>query len=475
MTDGSNVAASADVVVVGAGLSGLTAAHRLARLGRSVVVLEAGDRVGGRTVNLDVADGVVTDGGGQWIGGLHTRVSALVEELGLSTYDTYTTGRTLYMRRGRRKAFQGTVPPLRPLAIADFAQAQYRLERMAAGVPAATPWTARKAAAWDGTTLGHWLDAHCRVRESRHLFTLCFTLMFCEDPHRVSLLKALHQIRTSGGIDFMVNTRKGAQETRITGGAQRLSTVLAEGLGDRVVLGSPVTGIEQDRAGVLVRSARRDVRCQRVIVAMTPADADRISFSPGLPTRRAALQRVWHNGTESKIFAVYDTPFWRERGLNGSALTDLPVAHYVVDNSPPDGSVGILLAFVGTAGSGPGLTWTDAVLDRPEARQAALLEDLVTLFGPEAARPVRVVEQSWVGQPWIAGCVSTRAPGVMTRYTDAVTTPVDRIHWAGTEAAPEFEGYLEGAVRAAERAVDEVRTTLSATAPRATGTATAAA
>ncbi|MFE7599341.1 flavin monoamine oxidase family protein [Streptomyces sp. NPDC057494] len=467
MTDGSNAAASTDVVVVGAGLSGLTAAHRLVRLGHSVVVLEAGDRVGGRTVNLDVAEGVVADGGAQWIGGLHTRVSGLVEELGLSTFDTYMDGRTLYVREGRRKAFEGTVPPLRPLAIADFAQAQYRLERMARTVPAATPWTARKAAAWDGTTLGHWLDANVRLRESRHLLTLCFTLMLCEDPHRTSLLKVLHSIRTSGGIDFMVNTRKGAQETRIDGGTHQLSAVLAERLGDRVVLGSPVTAIRQDHTGVLVRSARRDVRCRRVIVAMPPADAARISFSPGLPTRRAALQRVWHNGTESKVFAVYDKPFWRERGLNGSAFTDLPVAHYVVDSSPADGSLGILLAFVGTAGSGPGLTWTDAVLDDTEARQEALLKDLAALFGPEAARPLRVVEQSWVDEPWIAGCVSTRAPGVMTRYTDAVTAPVGRIHWAGTEAAPEFEGYLEGAVRAADRAVEEVRTALRTAAPQA--------
>ncbi|MFF7774867.1 flavin monoamine oxidase family protein [Streptomyces tanashiensis] len=462
MTDAGNEVPSTDVVVVGAGLSGLTAAHHLARRGHSVVVLEAADRLGGRTLNLDVAEGVVADGGGQWIGGLHTRVLALVEELGLSTFDTYMTGRTLSLRRGRRKTFQGTVPPLSPLAIADFAQVRYRLERMARSVPAATPWTARKAAAWDGTTLGHWLDANSRFRESRRLLTLCFTLMLCEDPHRTSLLKVLHSIRTCGGIDFMVNTRNGAQETRIAGGTHRLSTALAERLGDRVVLGSPVTGIRQDHTGVLVRSALRDVRCRRVIVAMTPADAARITFSPGLPTRRAALQHVWHNGTESKVFAVYDRPFWRESGLNGSALTDLPVAHFVVDSSPPDGSVGILLAFVGTAGSGPGLTWTDAVLDDPAARQEALLKDLVALFGPEAARPVRVVEQSWVDEPWIAGCVSTRAPGVMTRYTDAVTTPVGRIHWAGTEAAPEFEGYLEGAVRAAERAVDEVCAALPA-------------
>lgn len=450
-----------DVVVVGAGLSGLTAAYRLVQQGVSVLVLEAGDRVGGRTVNVDVGAGAVTDGGGQWIGALHTRMYALIDELGLSTFQTYTEGKSIYLQHGKRRTYRGTIPPLSPAAMLDFAQAQFRLERMAKQVPATAPWTAKKATAWDSTTLGHWLDANCLTDEARHVFTLCFTTVYAEDPHRVSLLKVLHQITTSGGINFMVNTRDGAQDSRVVGGMHLVSATLAEKLGNRVIIDSPVRDIHQDADGVTVRSARIDVHCQRVIVAMTPADAGRISVTPALPVRRAALQKAWHNGTESKVFAVYDKPFWREQGFNGSAITDLPIAHFVVDNSPLDASVGVLLAFVGTAGAGPGFTWTDEVLDDPAARHAAFVRDLVTLFGPEAANPVEVVEKSWVDEPWINGCVGTRAPGVLTGYTDAATVPVDRLHWAGTESAPAFESYLEGAVRAAERAAAEVGAALS--------------
>lgn len=460
-------ASNVDVVVVGAGLSGLTAALRLTQRGLSVAVLEANNRVGGRTINLPIADGVITEGGGQWIGSLHTEIHSLIGELGLSTFDTHTAGKTIYLYHGRRRTFEGTIPPLRPAALADFAQAQFRLERMAKTVPADAPWTAARAVEWDSTTLGHWLDKHCHITESRHLFTFGFTLMFCEDPHRTSLLKVLHQIATSGGVEFMMNTEKGAQETRVVGGTQLVSTTIADKLGDKVVLESPVTAIRTDGDAVVVHSARADVRCRRVIVAMTPADAHRIAFTPRLPTRRATLQRIWHNGTESKIFAVYDRPFWRDQGFNGSAITDLPIAHMVVDNSPPDGSVGVLLSFVGTAGSGSGFAWPDDILDDAGARKAAFVADLVTLFGPDAATPTHYLEQSWIDEPWIAGCVGTRSPGVMTQYTDAVTTPVGRIHWAGTEAAPQFENYLEGAVLSAQRAADEVCAALR---PRAVDT-----
>ncbi|MFF0493989.1 flavin monoamine oxidase family protein [Nocardia sp. NPDC004068] len=447
---------STDVVVIGAGISGLTAARRLAQAGRSVVVLEAGDRVGGRTMNLDVADGVVTEGGGQWVGPGQDRVLALLGELGLRTFETYVDGKSIYHRRGRSKRYDGTIPPLSPLALADFAQLQLRLERMARTVPLDAPWTARRARTWDATTFGHWLDANAMTAEAREMFAIGFSVTNSEDPHSTSLLVQLARIRGSGGIDHIVNVTGGAQESRVVGGTVRIAERLAEELGEAVLLDSPVFEIAQDADGVTVRSARRDVRADRVIVAMSPADAARIRVAPGLPAGRAMVQRRWSSGVESKLFAVYERPFWREEGLSGQAVTDLPVARYVVDNSPPDGGVGILLTFLGTAHAGFGERWPDGILDDPAARRSAFLADLTVLFGERAANPVAYLEKDWTHEAWISGCVGSRPPGSLTQYTDADRRPVGRIHWAGTETATVNQGYLDGAVRAAERAVDEV-------------------
>ncbi|SEB17155.1 MULTISPECIES: FAD-dependent oxidoreductase [unclassified Mycobacterium] len=445
-----------DVAIIGAGVSGLTAARRLTQNGRSVIVLEAGDRVGGRTMNLDVGHGVITEGGGQWIGPGQDRIFALIDELGIDTFKTYVDGKSIYHRNGKSKRYDGLIPPVNPLILADFAQLQMRLDRMAKTVPLEAPWTARHARKWDSTTIGHWLDANALTEDAKFILTLGLAVTNAEDLHWTSLLVQLARIKGAGGFEHMVNVTGGAQESRVVGGTFRIAQRMADDLGAAVVLESPVTEISQNSDGVTVRSARIDVHADRVIVAMSPADASRINFTPDLPTRRSMLQRRWSSGSESKLFAVYDRPFWREQGLNGQAVSDLPVANFVIDNSPPDASVGILLTFMGTAGSGCLQSWPDQLLDNPDARRDAVLADLTTLFGPQAAKPIAFLEKDWAHEPWINGCVGSRAPGSLTQYTDADRRPVGRIHWAGTETATVNQGYFDGAVSAAERAAAEV-------------------
>src|SRR3954462_5864796 len=196
----------ADVAVIGAGISGLTAARRLVQAGvKSVVVLEANKRGGGRTTNLDVAPGVITEGGGEWVGPGQDHVLGLIKELGLQTFKTYIDGTTVYSYKGNRQVFTGTIPPLSPSALADYVQLETQLEQMAATVPAEAPWTAPNAVEWDATTFGAWLDEHSLDAEAKWLLTMAFTIEFGEDPHELSLLRLLHAVGSSGGIEHMIS------------------------------------------------------------------------------------------------------------------------------------------------------------------------------------------------------------------------------------------------------------------------------
>lgn len=459
---------TADVVVIGAGISGLVAARRLVAAGNSVVVLEANDRVGGRTHSLRLEDGLTTEGGGQWIGPGQDGIFALVEELGLSTFKTYTEGRSVYHRAGKRSLYSGTIPPLQsPTALADFAQAQTTLTAMAATVPVGRPWDAPLAAEWDRTTFGDWIDTHMVDAEARWLVGLAFTLVTCQNPHASSLLFMLNLFNTAGGFEDPISVEGGAQESRVVEGTWKISDTMARQLPrGSLVLGSPVSEIRQwDQGAVTVVSRKATVTCSRVVVAMSPTEVDRIRFTPDLPSRHAGLQRDGGSGSMSKLFMVYDTPFWRQGldggpPLNGQVLSDLMMTPYVSDNSPADGSLGILVTFMlpDSVAPKPYLDWSDDVLDDKAVRAQRLAEDLATVFGDERFLEGRYHEKLWTNEPWIDGCVNLTAPGVLTRYGPAITAPAGNVHWAGSDTSIDNHPcYMDGAVRAGERAASEVR------------------
>ncbi|HJQ07316.1 MAG TPA: NAD(P)/FAD-dependent oxidoreductase [Nocardioides sp.] len=461
--------ATADVVVIGAGISGLVAARRLVAAGRSVVVLEANDRVGGRTYSLSLGGGLTTEGGGQWIGPGQDRIFALVAELGLHTFPTYDDGQSIYYRNGKRGFYTGTIPPLQsPLALTEFARAEATLTAMAAAVPVGHPWDAPLAAQWDRTTFGDWLDHNVLDAEARWLIGLAFTLVGCQNPHQDSLLFMLNLFNVAGGFEAPMAVKGGAQESRVVEGTWKISDTMARQLpAGSVVLGSPVSEVQQwDTGRITVVSSLVTVTCSQVVVAMSPTEVSRIHFTPDLPARRSNLQRDGGSGSMGKLFMVYDTPFWRQ-GLNGGpplnaqVLSDLMMTPYVSDNSPADGSAGVLVTFMlpTTAAPNAYLVWTDDVLDDRSLRARRLAQDLATVFGDDRFLTGRYAEKLWTNEPWIHGCVNMTAPGVLTRYTDASTAPVGNIHWAGSDTSIDnHPSYMDGAVRAGERAARELLT-----------------
>ncbi len=440
-----------DVVIVGAGLSGLSAARALVAGDRSVAVLEARDRVGGRVLNGATADGSVIELGAEWMGPTQHRVGSLAAELGIETFPTHNEGQNVLSYRGKLTRYRGTIPKLPPHVLADIGQAQYRLDRMAPRVPKDAPWSAEQAEDWDSRTLESWLRRNVRTKGAREMLRLGVASVFAAEARDMSLLHFLFYSHSGGLLDRLLGVEGGAQERRFRGGSQLLALRMAEALGGRVVLGSPVRALRQDAGGVTAETPGATVRGRYAIVSVPPTLAGRISYEPPLPAGRDQLTQRLPMGSVIKIFAVYDQPFWRDDGLSGQATSDRGPVQITFDNSPEEPGPGILLGFVeADAARALSAAGTDAC-----AKEA--LACLSRYFGLRAARAAEVIVQDWSTEEWTRGCYGAHLPpGVWTRYGPALRQPCGLIHWAGTETATEWAGYMDGAIGSGERAATEV-------------------
>ena len=437
--------------IVGAGFAGLVAARDIVAVGRSVVVLEARDRVGGRVLNHDLGDGKIIEIGGQWVGPTQDRLYALAEQLGIETFPTYETGESLARIEGKRYRFTGDVPRMNPVAMADLAQAVLRLDRLAKRVPLEEPWRAPGAPRLDSQTLETWLRRNIRTPRIRSLLHLFMTTVFATEPGTFSLLHGLFYVRSGTSFDVLTRFSGGAQQDRFVGGSQLVAIRLAEALGEAVVLEAPVRRIEQGGGSVAVESDRLTVRARRAIVAIPPTLAGRITYDPVLPGARDQLTQRLPQGSVIKAQAIYDEPFWRDEGLSGIAADSRSPVSFTVDNSPRDGSPGVLVGFI----EGDHARRLGRL--EPDDRRRLVLDSLGRSFGARAASPRDYVEMDWSEEEWTRGCYGAHfPPGVWTRYGPALRQPVGLIHWAGTETASVWNGYMDGAVRSGERAAAEV-------------------
>jgi len=446
----------ADVVVVGAGLAGLAAARRLVARGHEVTVVEARDRVGGRTEGLVLPDGTPLELGGQWLGEGHGRMYELVGELGLSTFRTWNDeGQLLIDLLGKRstmKPHKGAAPHLSPFAIADLAQGLARFARLAKRIDLERPWLTPNAEVLDGQTWESWIRRNLRTKAGRAYFRVACEAVWAAQASDVSLLHALFYTHSNADMETLISVDRGAQQDRVTGGSVLVSEGMAAALGDRVVLGRPVRRIEHDGHGV--RVITRDgsqYRADAVIVTLPPTLAGRLEYDPPLPSWRDQLTQRMPAGSVIKTFAIYPEPFWRKDGLNGQAISDAGPVKVTFDNSPPSGKPGVLLGFL--EGS-EARTWAR----RSQAeRREAVIGCFVRYFGDAAGRPEQYIEQDWMAEEFTRGCYGAHfAPGAWTSYGEALRAPIGRVHWAGTEYAPQWNGYMEGAVRSGEAAADAV-------------------
>jgi len=442
-----------DVVVVGAGLAGLAAARDLLSVGLSVLVLEARDRVGGCLLNHTLEVGAVVEMGGQWVGPTQDRVLALAGELGVGLFPTYIRGERSLAVNGDVKRYGGDDFALPGDALADVGETQQRLAQMVAEVPLDGPWRAENAETWDAQTLDAWLAANSGTEVGLGYWRTLVPALFSAEASEMSLLHFLFYCRSGGTLDRLVATSGGAQESRLEGGSQQLATRLADRLDGAVRLGAPVTAIRQDDRGVEVTHDGGVVKAGRAIVAVPPTLAGRIRYSPALPPLRDHLTQQVPMGYVTKVQVAYPEPFWRTDGLSGSAFSLDDAVSVIFDNSPQDLSCGVLLGFLEGAHARRGCKLS------PDERRALILSVFSKFFGPRAGEPEEYVERDWAAEEWSRGCYGGRfGTGVWTGYGEALREAVGRIHWAGTETAEVWNGYMDGAVRSGERAAREVLT-----------------
>jgi monoamine oxidase len=440
----------ADVIVIGAGLAGLTTAHLMTKRGLDVIVLEAKGRVGGRLLNQTVG-GAVVDAGGSWVGPPQQEVLELIKELGLKTFPQ-NDGRHILMWDGRQKLFTGDTPPLAWPALADLGQVIWRLDRIARRLRGPAPWAHPDAQRLDRQTLGAWMQRNAFTRPGRFFLELVAITEFGCHPDELSLLGFLVYLASAGGLRTLVGGRGAALDSHIAGGAAAMCDELASRLGDRVRLNSPVTAVDQTTMRVRILTEAGEYQADRVVLATDPATADYINHDPPLPLQRIDLQRTYALGSGVKAHLCYDQPFWRKRGLSGQSYANIGFARITFDVGPPTGGPGLLAMFLGDQ------VPEDAELmdGSPERRRDAVLNELVDRFGDEARHPVDYVEQNWTHEPYQSGCVPRPAPGLITSVKDAFTRPIGRLHFAGADTSEVWKGHMDGAVRSAQRAAQSV-------------------
>jgi monoamine oxidase len=444
---------NADVVVVGAGFAGLSAARELDRLGYDVVVLEGRDRVGGRSSTTTIA-GTPVDLGGTFVGPTQDSVKELARELGCETVPTHNRGKNLIRWRGKVRSYRSTIPKLSIIELVDVSRIQWRFERVSRRVPITEPWTSPIAEILDSKTLDEWLRYVHANASTRDLMAIMSRVTWGCEPDQVSALHAVRYVKAAGGIGRMLDVEGGAQQDRFPSGTQQIALRIAGELGARVRLNTIVRRIERHSDGTLtVNAGDGDVTARAVVVAIPPAHRAAIDFSPALPAEYEKLAQHWPQGNLSKAYAAYDTPFWRANGCSGEALSDEGPVFITFDVSPDDNGPGILLGFTDPRTFDP---------LPPAKRRERALSGFAALFGTEALEPIDYVDHCWGAEDFAPGGPTAAVPPESwTTYGPWLRKPVERLFWAGTETADEWTGFLDGAVRSGRRAAAEVHKELS--------------
>lgn len=445
-----DAAGKTDVGVVGAGFAGLAAARSLVAQGKKVVVLEARDRVGGRVKAGELA-GHAVDVGGMWAGPTQTRLLDLIKEYGLHLVPQFEDGKDISELNGIRTTADREGTGLNTKAQAEYDRVVHELNALTGQLSPDAPWTVPRAEALDEMTVQDWLDSMTQNEDVRSFIRAMIRSNFAADAFQISFLYFLFYLRSADNFETVIGFKNAAQAFLVKETMHQLAARMAHELVNAIVLEAPVRAISQGANSVTLDSEKGIWQCDYAIVAVPLPLTVRIAYQPTLPPERDLLAQRMPMGSVIKYWVAYEKPFWRERGLNGMIWSDESPSAGISDASPSDGGPGFLVGFFEAHNA---LKWTG----RPvEERKRFIVDRMVQFFGPEAAHPIDYEDQDWPAEVWSRGCYGPfMGPGVLTTVGRVIRQPHGRVHWAGTETATRWSGYIDGAIRSGERAAAEV-------------------
>lgn len=453
-----------DVVVVGAGVTGLTAALRLVEQGKDVVVLEARDRVGGRlSTESHGPSGQESDFevGGQWVSPDQTALLAMVEDLGLETYPRYREGDSVFVTPdGAIERFTDDLP-LPAATNAEVDKLSAALEKLSIELDPAAPWDHPDAEHLDSVTFQAWLEAQSDDPVAVATVGLFIgPAMLTKPAHAFSALQAGLMAASAGRFEHLVDADF-ILDRRVAGGLASVPAALAERLGERVRLGADVTRVVrgEDGEGVVVHTPEGALAARRLVLALPPTHVSRIRIEPPLPHRHQAARQHTSFGLVIKVQAEYDTPFWREQGLSGTGFAPHLLVHEIYDNtndvSERDTGTGTLVGFVSDLRAETALEWT------AEERRQRVLESIAAYFGDAALTPRTYVESDWHTQELTGGAYATSFDvGGLVRWGSVLRQPVGPIHFGSSDVAGLGYQHVDGAIRVGHDLAAEIAAAL---------------
>jgi monoamine oxidase len=449
---GADASQRVDVVVVGAGFSGLTASRTLAKAGKKVVVLEARNRVGGR-VKAGTIAGRTVDVGGMWAAASQTRILELIKEFGFHLEPQFETGKNV--TEANHRSFEGTGDLFGWGKKTDdeYARVMKLVDSVSQDVPLDGPWKAARAREWDTMSAEDWFQQNTKNPEVLGTLRGLTRGILTADAYQVSFLYFLFYMRSGDSFVSQAGFGQGTtQAWTVRETMHGVAAKIGEELKDAIVFESPVRAITQSDAGVTVVADKGTWNADYAVVCLPPPLALRIQYTPILPPEREILLQHMPMGSVIKYWVAYEKPFWRPRGYSGLITSDeMPSNLICADSSLSDAGPGFLVGFMEASG---GILWTGKGKD---ARRKEVTRQLTRFFGADAERVIDYEDQDWPSDPWSRGCyVASPAPGILSSVGAAMRVPHGRVHWAGTETSDRWAGYIDGAIRSGDRAASEV-------------------